>query len=85
MSADITERVHRLVAATAPRPRQPADLTAEQRLIEDLGYDSLRLMELTVILERAFDLPRYLPEELVGVRAVGDVVALVERTTGTTT
>ena len=49
----------------------------DQRLMEDLGFDSLRLMELTVVLERAFELPRYKPEELAGVRRVGEVVTLI--------
>ncbi|GAA5068865.1 acyl carrier protein [Nocardia callitridis] len=72
---DPAERVRALIGAMAPEPR--TDLDAEQRLIEDIGFDSLRLMELTVVLERTFDLPRYRPEQLFGVRRVGDVVTLV--------
>ncbi|MFC3962358.1 acyl carrier protein [Nocardia jiangsuensis] len=68
-------RVRELVAAMAPRPA--AELTAEHRLIEDLGYDSLRLMELTVVLERSFDLPGYKPEQLAGVLRVGQVEELI--------
>ncbi|UGT61217.1 acyl carrier protein [Nocardia asteroides] len=68
-------RVRELVAAMAPRPA--AELTAEHRLIEDLGYDSLRLMELTVVLERSFGLPGYKPEQLAGVLRVGQVEALI--------
>ncbi|MEU7765545.1 phosphopantetheine-binding protein [Nocardia sp. NPDC049190] len=71
------ERVRGLVRAMAPDQATPTD--DDQRLVEDLGFDSLRLMELTVVLERAFDLPRYRPTDLVGVRRVGEVVALVER------
>ncbi|MEV2220078.1 acyl carrier protein [Nocardia vinacea] len=75
--ADTTtaDKVRRIVLATAPEP--PAELSDEHRLVEDLGFDSLRLMELTVVLERAFELPRYRPEELVGVRRVDAVIALV--------
>ncbi|WP_327096250.1 acyl carrier protein [Nocardia vinacea] len=69
------DKVRRIVLATAPEP--PAELSDEHRLVEDLGFDSLRLMELTVVLERAFELPRYRPEELVGVRRVDAVIALV--------
>lgn len=68
-------QVRRIVGAMAPEPRP--DLADDQRLIEDLGYESLRLMELTVVLERTFGLPRYRPEELIGVRRVGEVVTLV--------
>ncbi|PXX60182.1 thioester reductase-like protein [Nocardia tenerifensis] len=73
--AAVAERVRGLVHAMAPDPYVRA--TDDQRLIEDLGFESLRLMELTVVLERAFDLPRHRPERLVGVRRVGDVIALV--------
>ncbi|WP_433623256.1 acyl carrier protein [Nocardia sp. CA-120079] len=69
------DKVRRIVLAMAPEP--PAELSDEHRLVEDLGFDSLRLMELTVVLERAFELPRYRPEQLVGVRRVDAVIALV--------
>ncbi|MBH0777152.1 acyl carrier protein [Nocardia sp. NEAU-351] len=59
-------------------PRTPTTLADTDRLIEDLEFESLRLMELTVALERAFGLPRYRPEQLIGVRRVGEVIALVE-------
>ncbi|WP_067823289.1 acyl carrier protein [Nocardia inohanensis] len=78
MSDTVTERVRQIIAAMAPQPS--AELREAQRLIEDLGYDSLRLMELTVVLERTFDLPRYKPEDLMGVLHVGAVVGLVNRT-----
>ncbi len=79
-AADATTaaKVRRIVLAMAPEP--PAALSDEHRLVEDLGFDSLRLMELTVVLERAFALPRYLPEELVGVRRVDAVIALISGT-----
>ncbi|MEU2254155.1 acyl carrier protein [Nocardia xishanensis] len=71
----LAARVRRLVQTMAPQP--PADLADEHRLVEDLGFDSLRLMELTVVLERAFELPRQRPEDLVGIRRVGQVIALI--------
>ncbi|WP_433662898.1 acyl carrier protein [Nocardia sp. CA-128927] len=76
--AAVAERVRKLVHAMAPDPQ--ASTGDSQRLIEDLGFDSLRLMELTVVLERSFGLPRYKPEQLVGVRRVGDVISLVAAT-----
>jgi acyl carrier protein len=71
--------VHRIVAAMAPGD-VPAheEILGSHRLVEDLGYDSLRLMELTVALERAFDVGPYRTEELAGVRTVEAVVELVE-------
>ncbi|MEU0542243.1 acyl carrier protein [Nocardia sp. NPDC005978] len=78
MSTDRAARIRDIVTAMAPQP--PAAVTGAHRLIEDLGYDSLRLMELTVVLERAFDLPRFRPEDLVDVLRVDAVIALVDRT-----
>lgn len=71
------DRVRRLVLAMAPTPSgaESDDLW----LVDDLGFDSLRLMELTVALERAFELPRQRPDQLAGVRRVGDVIAFVQR------
>lgn len=77
-NAAVAQRVREIVAAMAPQP--VAEMTGTDRLIEELGYDSLRLMELTVVLERSFELPRFKPEELMGVLRVDAVVDLVTRT-----
>lgn len=71
------QRVREIIATMAPDT--PESVTDTQDLIADLGFDSLRLMELTVVLERAFDLPPYRPEQLAGVLTVGAVVGLIER------
>ncbi|WP_227980527.1 acyl carrier protein [Nocardia spumae] len=76
VDSPVAQQVRSLVVAMAPAA--PAEPTDEMRLIEDLAFDSLRLMELTLVLERAFELPRYRPEQLAGVRRIADVVALVE-------
>ena len=74
-------QVRRIVVAMAPNP--PADApVATDRLREDLGYESVRLLELTIALERAFGLSPLPPAELAGVRRVGDVVALIRRQIG---
>jgi acyl carrier protein len=75
----VAEQVREIVASMAPE--LPAIVSDDQRLIDDLFYDSLRLMELTVVLERAFDLPPYKPEDLAGVLTVGAVVRLIEEAT----
>ncbi|NKY49242.1 acyl carrier protein [Nocardia vermiculata] len=78
VDSSVGARARQLVVAMAPDlATEPAD---ESRLIEDLGYDSLRLMELTLVLERAFGLPRFRPEQLIDVRRITDVVALIEET-----
>jgi len=71
----LAERVRDLIRAMAPE--QNVEVHDDRSLTTDLGFDSLRLMELTVVLERVFDLPRYRPEQLAGVLRVGQVVDLI--------
>ena len=72
---DISEDVLVLVAAMAPDIAREPDLSSA--LVGDLGYTSLRLLELSIAVERAFGLPQLNPEVLVGVSTVGDLVDLV--------
>ncbi len=52
--------VRRLVGQMSPLgPREPA---SEDRIIEDLGYDSLAIVEMAMTLETELDLDR-IPEE----------------------
>lgn len=69
------EIVYAIVAAMAPRP--DAEPTDDTRLTTDLAYDSLRLIELTIALERRFGLPTVDDVAVANVTTVGDVVALV--------
>jgi acyl carrier protein len=70
-------RILRFIAAMAP-PLEPGNttVTGPERLIDDLGFDSVRLIELMMVLERAFGLPTHHPEQLAEVYRVDDVVAL---------
>jgi acyl carrier protein len=70
-------RVIRLISALAVPRRMPEDVAAEARLLDDLGFDSLRLIELTMTLERAFGLPLQRPENLATINTVDDVVTFV--------
>lgn len=71
----VAEPVRALIARMAPgTPQRVAD---DERLIEDLGFDSIRLMELTLALERVFALPRQHPDDLADILRVADVVGLV--------
>ncbi|QUQ63033.1 acyl carrier protein [Kutzneria sp. CA-103260] len=67
--------VHAIVAAMAPSPR--AELRADTRLVADLAYDSVRLIELSIALERHFALAALDESRLAAVTTVGDVVDLV--------
>lgn len=50
--AEIEEKVRLLVAEAVGRP--PAAVTVDASLVEDLGADSLALLDLVFMLERAF-------------------------------
>jgi len=64
-----------LVIALAPGPVAEPDLHGA--LIDDLGYTSLRLLELCIAVERAFALPPLGQDALAAVSTVGDLVDLV--------
>lgn len=67
-----------LVAAMAPSGREPGlDDT-----FTDLGYTSLRFLELSIAVERGFDLPPLGVESLAGVATVRDLANLVRAQKG---
>ena len=72
---DIQRDVLALVAAMAPDTADRPGL--DSALIADLGYSSLRLLELSIAVERAFTLAPLSQEALAGVATVGDLVELV--------
>jgi len=73
---DIRDEVVALVAAMAPDTAGEPGLSSA--LVGDLGFTSLRLLELSIAVERAFELPQLDQEMLAGVATVGDLVNLVE-------
>ncbi|MCV7217381.1 acyl carrier protein [Mycobacterium crocinum] len=73
---DVRTEVLELVAAMAPDTAGEPDLGSA--LIGDLGFTSLRLLELSIAVERAFELPQLDQEMLADVATVGDLVKLVE-------
>lgn len=79
---DIRCRVLRLVAAMSPAVPDAA-LEGQERLIDDLGFDSIRLLELLMLIERAFALPAHRPEQLTDIRCADDVAALAVRSVRT--
>lgn len=71
----IHDDVLALAIALAPVP--PTAPGLHSALIDDLGYTSLRLLELCIAVERAFTLPALGHDVLAGVRTVGDLADLV--------
>lgn len=70
-----------VVEAMAPSP-PVGGLQPELRLIDDLGFDSLRLVELTMALEDALELEPIPQSRLAEVMTVGAVQDLAEEMKG---
>ncbi len=57
-----------------------ADITADSNLINDLGADSLDIVQMLIALERDFEMT-FDDDEIRKIRTVGDVAALIEEKT----
>jgi acyl carrier protein len=77
------QRVIRLIAALAVPQRAPDGVAAGHRLVDDLGFDSVRLIELAMTLERAFGLPPQRPENFAAISTVDDVATFALATAKT--
>lgn len=73
---DIRGELERILRAMMPDA--PEDVDDDMLLAEDLGMDSLRLLELAAVVEQRFGLPPLDMEQAITVKTVGDVVRLVE-------
>ncbi|MGC0366677.1 acyl carrier protein [Rhodococcus sp. 27YEA15] len=71
----VADRTRVLIARMAPET--PSSVADDQRLVEDLGFDSIRLMELVMALETSFALTPLNQEQLVEVLRVNDVIDLI--------
>ena len=77
MPADaIAARVLRLLGEELAVP--PADLAFEQRLVEDLGLDSLKAVRVLAAVEERFGV-ELISTDYLAVRTVADLVAFVTR------
>ena len=59
----------------------PESITMDTNLIDDLGADSLDVVELTMALEETFSLPDTPEDELTNIHTVGDLADYVSRAT----
>lgn len=56
---------------------EPAEVTEDSSFVDDLGADSLDLVELVMALEDNFDM-KIPDEDVEGIKTVGDAVAYIE-------
>ena len=57
------------------------EINADTSFVDDLGADSLDVVELTMALEETFSLPDTPEDELANIHTVGDLADYVSRTT----
>ena len=75
---NIRVQVRSLVERMASAQRAPrGPVASSERLIDDLGYDSLRLIDLAHSLESEFAMPPVNEREMMSVITVGDLEDLV--------
>lgn len=58
-----------------------ADIKTESRLVEDLGADSLDLVQLLILLEKEYSVT-FEEEEIKDVKTVGDIIGFLEKRIG---
>ena len=58
-----------------------SEISADTSFIDDLGADSLDVVELTMALEESFSLPDTPENELMNIHTVGDLAAYVSKVT----
>lgn len=75
--ADTAPRVRKLIAEHLGIPT--ARLVPQARIIEDLGADSLDLVEIVMALEEEFGIA-IADDDAVALKSVGDAIAYVDRT-----
>jgi acyl carrier protein len=75
MDATLQDRLHQLVSSQLGIELD--EVVTEARILEDLGADSLDVVELVMALEEAFDI--VVPDEDVeGMQTIGDVESYLE-------
>ena len=57
------------------------EITADTSFVDDLGADSLDVVELTMAMEKTFSLPDTPEDELTNIQTVGDLADYVSRAT----
>ncbi|MEU2059744.1 hypothetical protein [Streptomyces sp. NPDC013455] len=71
MTNDVASRVRQLVGEMVPAGAR--EVSSTDRLIEDLGYNSVTMIELALVLEVEFDLQDIAGGDTVDLVTVGDI------------
>ena len=76
--ATIQDKARALIASKMKLDEN--EITPEKHLFNDLGADSLDFVELSMMLEREFNV-KFSEDEMANVKAVGDLYELIEKYT----
>ncbi len=76
--ASIQDKAQALIASKLKVSEK--EIAPEKHLFNDLGADSLDVVELIMILEREFNV-KFSEEETANIKTVGDVYALIDKYT----
>jgi acyl carrier protein len=79
MSDDIAAQVRTIIRSLSPYDEH--EIAADDRLVEDLGLNSITLVQLSVMLQHEFGLTVG-PEEAATVSTVGELESFVAASTG---
>ena len=75
MASDLSNRIQSIV--TEQLGVEPTEVTKDASILDDLGADSLDVVELVMALEEAFDIE--IPDDAVEeMRTIGDIQRFVE-------
>jgi len=77
---DPRARIRAIVAEVAPNQPAPP-LEPETRLVDDLLFDSVAILELMVALESDFDIPPISPADSLGILTIEQLEAFVLKNT----
>ena len=75
----VLEQIIKMVAAQFMIDEN--EITADTSFVDDLGADSLDVVELTMAMEETFSLPDTPEDELTNIQTVGDLADYVSRAT----
>lgn len=75
MATDVAARVRELVGEMVPGGTR--EVSSTDRLVEDLGYNSVTMIELALVLEVEFDLEEVADGDTVDLITVGDVESAI--------
>ncbi|MBC8069040.1 MAG: acyl carrier protein [Deltaproteobacteria bacterium] len=79
MSADIEARIKEIICEQLDV--KPEDVSEAKNFTEDLGADSLAIVELVLALEEQFDV-KIPDDEVDKIKTVGDAVSYIKQRTG---